>query len=264
MLKAVCLKLSAGLAAVIFAVAVSLLAGPSSALALDSDGDHLDDSVEAGLGTDPADPDPDNDFLTDGLEVGFFFGLDPLDPDTDDDGLNDGVEVFFTLNPLDPDSDDDGLTDGAEANVHHTHPLDPDSDDDGLGDGLEIQTGADPLDSDTDNDFIKDGADVEWLQNVLSGVPSTAFKNPNMKGAMLNSLDEVERFVLLTVFYDAAGQPATSDIFKGYALQALDSLRAKMDGCPAAPDQNDHITDCAVQAQVRPLVDTLIANVQGL
>ena len=43
-------------------------------------------------------------------------GTDPLDPDTDDDGLLDGEEVDpFATDPLDPDTDDDGLLDGFEA-----------------------------------------------------------------------------------------------------------------------------------------------------
>jgi hypothetical protein len=44
------------------------------------------------------------------------FGTDPNDPDSDDDGLNDGQEVqspFYPVcGPLDPDCDNDGVCDG--------------------------------------------------------------------------------------------------------------------------------------------------------
>ena len=59
-------------------------------------------------------------------------GTDPLDPDTDDDGLLDGVEtndgsfddamVDTGTNPLLEDSDSDDFRDGAEVNLHGTDP----------------------------------------------------------------------------------------------------------------------------------------------
>jgi len=73
-------------------------------------------------------------------------GTNPLDPDTDDDGLSDGDEVnVYGTDPGDPDSDDDGLSDGDEVNVFPTDPLDPDTDGDGLLDGFEVTNGFDPL-----------------------------------------------------------------------------------------------------------------------
>ncbi len=250
----------------------------------DTDGDGLDDGLEVLLGTDPLDPDTDGDGLSDGLEV--FFGTDPLDPDTDGDGLSDGEEVFFGTDPLNPDTDGDGLDDGVEV-LLGTDPLNPDTDGDGLDDGLEVLLGTDPLNPDTDGDGIPDGlevdvgvtdptnpdsdgdgipdgADVEWLQTILDGVPSTAFKNPNMKMAMIDDLNDIEGLILFTVFFDLVGDPATSDIFKDLALDELDSLRGKMDGCPGAPDLNDQIIDCAIQLEVREFVDLLIANVGAL
>jgi len=75
---------------------------------IDTDGDGLIDLDETSLGT------------------------DPLDPDSDDDGLNDGDEVNASFtNPLVQDSDADGLTDGAEVNFSMTNPNDTDTDDDG-------------------------------------------------------------------------------------------------------------------------------------
>jgi hypothetical protein len=100
-------------AAGIAGLAVGLLTAP--VLAVDSDGDGLDDSVEERWGvTDPASPDTDGDGLEDGLEdldgdgVGNLgeqrYGTDAGNPDSDGDGVADGEE----------DSDDNGATDAAE------------------------------------------------------------------------------------------------------------------------------------------------------
>ena len=63
-------------------------------------------------------------------------------------------------------------------NTYGTDPLDDDSDDDGLNDGLEVELGTtDPLDSDSDGDGLLDGQDVEFVQDALSALPNTAFKN---------------------------------------------------------------------------------------
>ena len=146
----------------------------------DRDGDGVPNNVENQIGTDPDDPDSDDDGLSDGVEIGpdlvYTPGedTDPLDPDTDDDGLLDGVEDADQngefgpgeTDPLDDDTDDDGLLDGAEdtngdgiVDDGETDPRNPDSDGDGLGDGLEATTGTDPLDPDTDGDGLDDGAE---------------------------------------------------------------------------------------------------------
>ncbi|WP_205712525.1 cell wall-binding repeat-containing protein, partial [Euzebya rosea] len=56
-------------------------------------------------GTDPLDPDTDDDGLTDGEEVNDH-GTDPLDPDTDDGGTTDGVEVMDGTEPVNTPEDD--------------------------------------------------------------------------------------------------------------------------------------------------------------
>jgi hypothetical protein len=152
----------------------------ASALAMDTDSDGIEDTIEQTItGTDYRDPDTDNDGLLDGAE------------DLDRDGVRDVMET----SPKDADSDDDGLSDGEEDldkdgvfDITETHPLDSDSDDDLLNDGLEkgrtigIASGTsspggiayfgtyptwtgdadpatktDPRDADTDNDGILDG-----------------------------------------------------------------------------------------------------------
>jgi len=81
----------------------------------DMDGDGMDDEWERGYGFDPTDPndafdDEDNDALINVRE--YEAGTDPFDPDTDDDGMPDGWEVLHNLDPLRDDSDEDPDGDG--------------------------------------------------------------------------------------------------------------------------------------------------------
>ncbi len=69
--------------------------------AVDSDQDGLSDEDEATRGTDPLNPDSDDDGLTDGAEVNTH-GTDPMRVDTDGDTLSDGREVGSGTDPLDP------------------------------------------------------------------------------------------------------------------------------------------------------------------
>lgn len=88
----------------------------------DSDGDGLSDEQERALGTDPFNPDTDNDFLTDGEEV-LIYGTNPLNRDTDRDALIDGDEVkIWGTNPLLWDTSGDGISDG-EAVARGLNPL---------------------------------------------------------------------------------------------------------------------------------------------
>jgi len=74
---------------------------------IDQDGDGLTDSVETNTGTyvsanntgtNPSNPDSDNDGLKDGEEV-ITYGTNPVSADTDSDGAPDGVEVTAGTNP---------------------------------------------------------------------------------------------------------------------------------------------------------------------
>ena len=60
--------------------------------------------------------DTDGDGLLD--QLGLCFGTDPLNPDTDDDGLTDYDEVTtYKTNPLNPDTDDDKVDNGTEVAI---------------------------------------------------------------------------------------------------------------------------------------------------
>ncbi len=127
----------------------------------DFDADGLSNDLETGVyGTNPNDPDSDDDGLEDGAEINS--GTDPLNSDSDGDGLGDGDEVnVHATNPLAVDTDGDELDDGAEINSANTNPLVRDSDGDGLDDGQEVQLQTDPLAVDSDTDGLQDGDEVQ-------------------------------------------------------------------------------------------------------
>ncbi|MBD3791245.1 MAG: hypothetical protein IE918_03705 [Campylobacterales bacterium] len=102
--------------------------------ALDRDEDNVSDSEEVVNGTDPLNPDTDNDGKSDGAE-----GV----MDSDGDGKIDSIESAIS------DSDDDGVPD--ELDAANDDP-DNDSDGDGLGNADETIHGTDPLKADTDKD----------------------------------------------------------------------------------------------------------------
>jgi hypothetical protein len=91
---------------------------------VDADADGLTNEQEEELGTDPRNPDTDDDRLPDGLEVREL-KTDPTNPDTDGDELPDGDEVKRRTDPRRADTDGDGYTDGEEVLELRSDPLDP-------------------------------------------------------------------------------------------------------------------------------------------
>jgi len=152
----------------------------------DTDGDTIDDELEAQLGMDPNDPDSDRDGLRDEEEVDPLTGdfiVDPLDADSDDDGVRDGnegrvrigdptganpvgdVDGDGDVNALDPDSDGDGILDGVEARrispvAAGGDPVPFEGTDTTAGNyaaDADPTSETSPIDEDTDGDGLLDG-----------------------------------------------------------------------------------------------------------
>jgi hypothetical protein len=94
-------------------------------------------------------------------------------------------------------------------------------------------------------------ASVDLLQRLVVTVnltPDALVKNPNMKNALTNKINEVIRLV-------EAGR-------YGQAVDKLkNDIRAKTDGCAAhgAPDANDWIEDCAIQSELYGQIEAILA-----
>ena len=159
----------------------------------DNDGDLLSNQDERSIGTDPDNPDSDNDGLLDGFEVDYGLnplqsgdqaedpdgdlldnlgeqgaGTDPHKADTDNDGLTDKEEVDLGTNPLISDTDGDSLADGSEVNTYGTDPLKKDTDGDSLDDNVEIAHGLNPTDG-TDAAADNDGDGLTNSQEISAG-----------------------------------------------------------------------------------------------
>ncbi len=155
----------------------------------DPDNDGLTDLQEYLNGTDPDDPDSDDDAMWDGWEV--TYGLNPLLNDATQDKDSDGVfniqEYYLGTNPTDPDSDSDGMPDGWETSTA-LNPLlddassDPDSDD--LTNLQEYSYGTNPHNRDSDDDGMNDGWEVTYglnplLNDALADLDSDGLNNLN-------------------------------------------------------------------------------------
>jgi MYXO-CTERM domain-containing protein len=202
----------------------------------DTDGDGVDNLTEGATGTDPNDPDSDDDGTCDGvIDVagvctgqgmdgdgdGVPTGTDPDDADPcnpnpdaltcptgdpDGDGVNNGDEATAGTDPLDPDSDDDGVLDADEIGADPTNPRDTDDDgeidaldqdDDGDGiltgveradsaalgdDDVDGTPGVNWLDADADGDGIEDGVEGRF---DIDGDNVPAYLDPDETGANL-------------------------------------------------------------------------------
>ncbi|TVZ39812.1 FG-GAP repeat protein [Alteromonadaceae bacterium 2753L.S.0a.02] len=192
--------------------ALGLNSGDQMDGALDSDYDHLSNSLEFFLGTNPQELDSDFDgvddkfdlFPTDrtkALDMDFdglpdswevIYALDYAIPenadwDDDDDQLSNRQEYLLGTNPRDDDSDNDGTIDGQDA-----YPLDSryqnDSDNDGLPDKYEIAKQLNPQFADPVNDdWDTDG--LSLLQEFLAG---TDFNNPDSDGDYTPDGDDID------------------------------------------------------------------------
>jgi fimbrial isopeptide formation D2 family protein/uncharacterized repeat protein (TIGR01451 family) len=175
--------------------------------AVDTDGDGLTDAEETVLGSNPNDPDTDDDGVPDGKEA------NPSD-DTDGDGKN---------NVLDPDSDNDCLFDGTETGVvapgpgtdttkgvfvpdadpsTHTSPVNPDTDRGGMKDGIEdvdhngrLDAGESDPNVRADDDLTRD-LDGDKIPDVVEDCIDTDgdgkgnFVDTDSDGDGVNDIDE--------------------------------------------------------------------------
>lgn len=149
-------------------------------------------------GTNPLDPDTDNDGILDGVEIaGYNITIyyndivktmhvysNPLMNDTDNDGLSDQEELSLRSNPLVKDTDNDGLSDLEERKLASSL-RNSDTDGDGLSDADElngyeisyldvngslnyINVISDPLNNDTDSDGLEDYLEFTLKSDVSS------------------------------------------------------------------------------------------------
>jgi Tol biopolymer transport system component len=109
---------------------------------------------------------------------------------------------------------------------------------------VEIFLGTCRLDS--DDDGIPDDSDPDTVADVVIALPDTNFQSSGNKNAFLSRLEAIEQLIL--------------DGKVEQALQELQNLRRRVDGCGSTADTNDWIIDCAAQLQVRALIDMLIGN----
>jgi hypothetical protein len=113
-------------------------------------------------------------------------------------------------------------------------------------DGLEVQAATDPLNADTDGDGIKDGEDVEFIENIVNGLPEAAFSSPAVRATLITRLEAIE--------YQIA------QLHPDDAVTEIQKLRLRVDGCGSAAANDDWIVDCAGQQLVRGLLDLLATN----
>jgi hypothetical protein len=194
----------------------------------DADGDALSDAEELARGTDPYDPDTDDDGLLDGTEVDTAVGggcPDPLDADSDNDTLADGAEVGGGTNPCNADTDGDGVTD----------------DDDPL-----------PTDPGVTSGWLED-ATRELATDTIPSLGLILFSAPNAN-AQAGRRNALANLAAAGANAVAAGQYAP-------AINQLQNLLDKIDGVSPPPDWMD---DSAAKTELATEVQLLIELLEFL
>lgn len=150
----------------------------------DDDNDGLNDEAEGEVGTEPLDPDSDDDRVPDGLDVFPLDGTESSDSDEDGLGNNEDDNCPFVSNQdqanhdgdergddCDSDDDNDGVPDANDAFPFEEdesvdtdrdgtgNNADTDDDNDGVSDTEELAQHTNPLVADTDGDGNDDGDD---------------------------------------------------------------------------------------------------------
>lgn len=103
------------------------------------------------------------------------------------------------------------------------------------------------LPADSDGDGLPDAQDPDVVVDVVDGLSDSAFRAPGHRTAIASHLEEAEAQIKSGDF-DAA-------------RRTLENLRRHVDGCElgAEADNDDWISDCAAQAEVRTALDALLA-----
>lgn len=174
-------------------------------------------------------PDGWND--TDGDGLGYYaevniYGTDPENPDSDDDGLLDGTEVDIAEgsgcpDPLNPDSDGDTLSDGAEVDLG-TSPCNVDTDDDGVPDNIDPL----PLDPGVTGTYIEE--QLREDADYIITIDLNLFTGPN------NNANKGRRGSLSNRASAAANQVANANYQE--AVNILDSILDRVDGVEKPKD----------------------------
>ncbi|MDD5751284.1 MAG: S-layer homology domain-containing protein, partial [Candidatus Peribacteraceae bacterium] len=135
----------------------------------DTDGGGEADGAEVAAGRDPFDRkddftyDLDGDGLVNGEE--WKLGTNPANPDSDNDGINDKDDPFPLNGAYRTDENENGIPDEYEESLRQAgaEPLQPSGDDDqdGLTNEQEFAANSDPFNADTDDDGVVDGMEVE-------------------------------------------------------------------------------------------------------
>ncbi len=192
----------------------------------DLDGDLLTNIEEFNLGTFPDSIDTDEDMAGDYDEVNVH-GTDPTDPDSDQDTMTDGWEILYGLNPLvndaDGDLDNDTLTNAQEFQ-HGTRPDLPDTDSDSMPDWWEVEYLLKPTTDDADEDKDLDGSTN--LEEFLAGT------NPNDHGLRWAVVGNTTLSFTLTAEHAIDGQ--VQDIVE-------ESILVQVETIPEVPVVVDHI-----------------------
>ncbi len=192
--------------------------------------------------------DPDADGLTNDEEA--LIGTNPNDPDTDDDGINDGAEVDMAAgnacpDPLDGDSDGDGLLDGEELDSDpQTDPCDADTDDDLIPDGDDPF----PTDPGGNLDYAKEQA-LDLAADIATTALSKFEGNNNFVRALRRAGLAVRALAAAARIH--AGQLPLAQYVLEKLYERVDGDPSPEDHMVSSPEQQD------IAAQTQNLVDLL-------
>jgi hypothetical protein len=215
--------------------------------------------------TDPIDVDPvgvpggdieiEGDGFLPGSDVKVYFLSDPLLLGTETVGSDGTVAASFAL----PEDASDGWhqiivvgfdPNGAPRTLSSEIEVIRDSDDDGLRDTEETLTGTNPENPDTDGDELIDGLDASWLIAYLDDLPVEDFKRRWHRPVMK--------------LYIGAAAVAVNLGDGDAALDILERLDRRVDGCGTEPDRSDWIVDCESQLEFRELLDLYRRGIETL